>query len=61
VRENGVDNLWYQPLDGSKGQQMTNFSSEQIASFTWSPDGKTPWRTSPTTVSDVLLLRQSQP
>jgi hypothetical protein len=28
VGENGVDNLWYQPLDGSKGHQMTNFSSE---------------------------------
>jgi eukaryotic-like serine/threonine-protein kinase len=61
VRENGVDNLWYQPLDGSKGRQMTNFSSEQIAGFAWSPDGKTLGILRQHTESDVVLLRQSQP
>ncbi len=61
VRENGVDNLWYQPLDGSKGRQMTNFSSERIAGFAWSPDGKTLGVLRRHTESDVVLLRQSQP
>ena len=61
VRENGVDNLWYQPLDGSKGHQMTNFSSEQIAGFAWSADGKTLGVLRQQTESDVVLLRQSQP
>jgi eukaryotic-like serine/threonine-protein kinase len=39
VRENGVDNLWLQPLDGSRGRQVTNFPSDQIQSFAFSPDG----------------------
>jgi len=30
IRENGVDNLWAQPLDGSPGRQITNFKSERI-------------------------------
>jgi len=61
VREKGVDNLWYQSLDGSKGHQMTNFSSEQIVGFAWSPDGKTLGVLRQHTESDVVLLRQSQP
>lgn len=40
-RENGVDNVWVQPLDGSAGHQITDFKSEQIWSFSSSPDGKT--------------------
>ncbi len=42
-RENGVDNLWLQPLDGSKGKQITEFSSEHIYDFHWSFDGSS-WR-----------------
>jgi eukaryotic-like serine/threonine-protein kinase len=30
VRENGVDNIWIQPIDGSLGRQITRFDSEQI-------------------------------
>ncbi len=40
IRENGVDNLWVQPLDGSRGRQITYFDSEQIFNFRWSPDGR---------------------
>src|SRR5262249_29397978 len=40
IREDGVDNLWVQPLDGSAGHPITNFKSEQIWSFSLSPDGK---------------------
>ncbi len=40
IRENGVDNIWMQPLDGSVGHQITNFKSEQISLFHWSPDGE---------------------
>ena len=36
----GVGNIWRQPLDGSKPQQMTRFKSELIYGFDWSPDGK---------------------
>jgi Tol biopolymer transport system component len=34
-----VDNLWLQPLDGSPGKQLTNFTSEHISNFQWSLDG----------------------
>src|SRR5260370_8933314 len=29
VAENGVDNVWMQPIDGSHGLQLTHFESEQ--------------------------------
>jgi eukaryotic-like serine/threonine-protein kinase len=41
VRENGVDNLWLHPLDGSRRKQITNFRSDEIQNFQFSPDGKT--------------------
>jgi hypothetical protein len=30
VGENGVDDIWIQPIDGCQGRQMTDFNSEQI-------------------------------
>ncbi|HYA96546.1 MAG TPA: protein kinase [Methylomirabilota bacterium] len=39
VRENGVDNLWIQPLDGTQRRQFTHFTSESIYRFFFSPDG----------------------
>ena len=39
-RENGVDNVWVQPLDGSAGHAITDFQSEEIWSLSFSPDGK---------------------
>jgi serine/threonine protein kinase len=60
VRENGVDNLWVQPLDGSAGRQITNFDSEQILSLAWSPDGKTLGILRGHTDSDVVLLQESK-
>jgi serine/threonine protein kinase/Tol biopolymer transport system component len=38
--QNGVSNLWAQPVDGGPLKQLTNFKSEQIFNFAWSPDGK---------------------
>lgn len=34
-------NLWMQPLDGSPGHQITNFTADLITAFRWSPDRKT--------------------
>ncbi|MHB8484683.1 MAG: protein kinase domain-containing protein [Candidatus Acidiferrales bacterium] len=59
VRENGVDNVWVHPLDGSKGRQITNFSSQQIFEFHWSPDGKTLGVRRFRTDSDVVMLHDS--
>src|SRR5262249_11084239 len=39
VREEGVDNLWIQPLDGSAHRQLTHFTAERIARFKFSFDG----------------------
>jgi eukaryotic-like serine/threonine-protein kinase len=60
IRENGIDNIWVQPLDGSAGHQITKFDSEQILSFHWSPDGKNLGVLRGHTDSDVVLLRESK-
>jgi Tol biopolymer transport system component len=61
IRENGVDNLWIKPLDGSVAHQITNFTSEQIKSFHWSPDGKSLALVREHSESDVVLLQETNP
>jgi serine/threonine protein kinase/Tol biopolymer transport system component len=58
VRDQGVDNIFVQPLDGSPAHQITNFTSEHIAEFRWSPDGKTLAVARAQNTSDVVLLRE---
>jgi eukaryotic-like serine/threonine-protein kinase len=58
VRDQGVDNIFVQPLDGSPGRQITNFNSQQIAEFQWSPDGKTLAVARTQDTSDVVLLQE---
>ncbi len=58
VSENGTENLWLQPLDGSPGHQLTHFTSEKITDFHWSPDGKTLAVVREHDVADVVLLRE---
>jgi eukaryotic-like serine/threonine-protein kinase len=60
IHENGVDNVWIQPLDGSPGHQITNFTSEQITSFHWSPDGKSLGVLRNRSESDVVLLQEAK-
>ena len=38
--QNGVGNLWSQPIDGSAPKQITNFTSDLISAFAISRDGK---------------------
>jgi len=59
VRENGVSNIWSQPIDGAKGHFLTNFNSDQITTFQFSPDGKYLAVGRSRVVSDVVLLRDS--
>jgi Tol biopolymer transport system component/predicted Ser/Thr protein kinase len=59
VKENGVDNVWVQPIDGSAGHQITHFKNEQILSFHWSPAGKKLGILRGHTDSDVVLLQES--
>ena len=60
TRENGVDNLWEQPLDGSKGRQITNFTSGHIYDFHWSFDKKQLAMVRGHTDADVVLIRDSK-
>jgi eukaryotic-like serine/threonine-protein kinase len=61
VRVAGVDNLWMQPLDGSKGKQITDFPAEHINDFHWSFDGKQLGLIRGHADSDVVLIRDVQP
>ena len=38
VTQNGVSNLWEQPLSGGKPKQFTQFTSGQILDFNWTLD-----------------------
>ena len=60
VIDNGTDNIWMQPVDGSPGHAVTNFNTDHIRTFSWSPDGKTLAVARTHTVSDVVLLRQGK-
>jgi eukaryotic-like serine/threonine-protein kinase len=60
-REKGVDNVWVQPLDGSTGYPITDFKSEQIWSFSLSPDGTRLSILRGHYDSDVVLLQESNP
>jgi serine/threonine protein kinase len=59
-RENGVDNVWVQPLDASAGHAITDFQSEQIWSMSFSPDGKSLAVLRGHYDSDVILLQESK-
>ena len=60
IREKGVDNLWLQPLDGSPGHQITNFTSLKIYSYQWSPDGKSLALVRGDSPSDLVLIQDTQ-
>jgi eukaryotic-like serine/threonine-protein kinase len=59
IEDKGVDNIWLQPLDGSKGRQITKFTSQKIGNFAWSSDGKRLAVARSQDTSDVILLRES--
>jgi serine/threonine protein kinase/Tol biopolymer transport system component len=59
IRENGVDNLWLQPLDGSRGRQITAFETDLIEAFHFSPDGKSLGVFREHDESDVVLLHDT--
>jgi len=60
IREKGVDNLWFQPLDGSTGRQLTNFTSLKIYSYRWSFDGKSLALVRGDSPSDLALIKDAQ-
>ena len=61
IRQNGAENVWVQPLDGSSGRQITHFTAERIFKFSWSPDGKHLAVLRTRSASNVILLRAINP
>ena len=59
ITQNGVTNIWVQPLDGSASRQITNFKIGGIARFQFSPDGKSLAVMSRHSEADVVLLRDT--
>jgi len=59
-RENAIDNIWVQTLDGSSGHPITDFKTEQIWSFSLSPDGKSLAVLRGHWDSDVILLQETK-
>ncbi|MEP7271567.1 MAG: DPP IV N-terminal domain-containing protein, partial [Acidobacteriota bacterium] len=55
--QNGVSNIWNQPLDGSPPRRVTNFLSDQIFWFSWSPKGNQLAVSRGRITSDVVLFR----
>jgi serine/threonine protein kinase len=53
----GVSNIWSQPLDGGRPRPLTDFKTDQIHSFDWSPDGKQIAFSRETKIQDVVLIR----
>jgi serine/threonine protein kinase len=59
IRENGTDNLWVQPLDGSPGHQITNSPADVIQAFQYSLDGKSLAVMRTRVESDIVLLHDT--
>jgi Tol biopolymer transport system component len=63
IRENGVENLWLQPIDGAGpgggGRRLTNFNADEFRWYNYSPNGKTLVVLRNHSESDVVLLRES--
>jgi serine/threonine protein kinase/Tol biopolymer transport system component len=59
IWENGVNNIWVQPLNGQPKRRITDFSSDQIFVFYWSPDGKTLGILRTRVDSDVVVLTEA--
>jgi Tol biopolymer transport system component len=59
IREQGTDNLWLQPLDGSPSRVLTRFTSLRIYSYQWSADGKRLALVRGDAPSDLVLIQEA--
>lgn len=53
---NGVSNIWSQPTSGGAPKQLTDFRSDHIYRFAWSPDGRSLACERGTTINDIVLV-----
>ena len=54
---NGVGNVWSRPIDGGPDKQITNFKTDVIFNFKWSPDGRSLVIARGSVLSDLMLIR----
>src|SRR5262249_19554776 len=59
--QNGVTNIWRQPLDGGASKQVTNFTTDQIFWFDWSKDGRQLACSRGKSLTDVVLITDTKP
>jgi len=57
--QQGVANIWAQPLDGGPPKQFTDFTAGQIFNFAWSKDGHQLALARGSQTSDVVLIHSS--
>ncbi|HEX5736003.1 MAG TPA: winged helix-turn-helix domain-containing protein [Blastocatellia bacterium] len=60
ANEGEVSNIWAQPLDGSPAKKLTDFKTETVIAFAWSPDGKRLLVSRGAKTSDVVILSESK-
>jgi eukaryotic-like serine/threonine-protein kinase len=58
-REAGIRDIWSQPIEGGEPKRITNFKSDQIFSFDYSPDGKLVISHGEST-SDVVMIKNAK-
>ena len=56
----GLSNIWQQPIDGSAPVQITNFTTDRIFNFAFSPDGSLLALSRGTIKSDVVLIENQK-
>lgn len=52
----GIGNIWLQPLEGGNPRQLTDFKTERIFRFAWTPDGKQLTLSRGIETNDVVLI-----
>jgi len=57
--QNGISDIWSQPIDGGKPKRLTNFKADTIFSFDWSRDNKLVISHG-ISASDVVLIRNAK-
>jgi serine/threonine protein kinase/Tol biopolymer transport system component len=58
-REEGLADIWSQPVEGGEPKRLTNFKADNIFSFDWSRDNKLVISHG-TSTSDVVLIRNAK-
>jgi Tol biopolymer transport system component/DNA-binding winged helix-turn-helix (wHTH) protein len=58
VTNDGVSNIWLQPVDGGRPKKITNFKEDQIFRMAWSRDGKSLAIDRGVTINNIILISE---